>query len=117
MTDTPVTDAILGDDEDPNASIRLAIAQANEAVVNALKQRQLSYRRLLAGSASPDDVKIVLEDLERFCRGNSTTYDENARTHALLTGRQEVWMRMQDCVRLDPDEYVRRYTQPHEVDR
>lgn len=42
----------------------------------------------------------VLEDLAKFCRANQTTFHPDARLHAVLTGRHEVWLRIQQHIRL-----------------
>jgi len=36
----------------------------------------------------------VLADLARFCRANESTFHADPRTHALLEGRREVWLRI-----------------------
>lgn len=36
----------------------------------------------------------MLADLNRFCRGNKSTYDPDPRAHALLEGRREVLLRI-----------------------
>jgi len=48
--------------------------------------------------------KIVLADLAKFCRANSTTYLEDPRAHAALEGRREVWLRIETYLNLSPDE-------------
>ena len=42
---------------------------------------------------SPHGQK-VLEDLAKFCRANETTFHPDARVHAALEGRREVWLRI-----------------------
>lgn len=48
--------------------------------------------------------RAVLEDLARFCRANKSTFSEDPRAHAVLEGRREVWLRIQNHLRLTPDE-------------
>lgn len=59
------------------------------------------------------DARRVLTDLKVFCRANETTFDADARIHALLEGRREALLRIQhylglsdtDLMKLvDPDE-------------
>jgi hypothetical protein len=51
-----------------------------------------------------------MEDLSRFCRGKETAFDIEERVHVLLTGRQEVWFRIMDHLRLSYDALVEKYT-------
>lgn len=37
----------------------------------------------------------VLADLHKFCRATEPTFDADPRTHALIEGRREVWLRIQ----------------------
>lgn len=46
----------------------------------------------------------VLQDLAKFCRANETTFHEDPRAHAVLEGRREVWLRIQNYLQLTPDE-------------
>lgn len=46
----------------------------------------------------------VLEDLARFCRAAESTFDPDPRVAAVLEGRREVWLRIQQHLRLSPDE-------------
>lgn len=42
----------------------------------------------------------VLADLARFCRAGESTFHPDARVHAVLEGRREVWLRIQKYLRL-----------------
>jgi hypothetical protein len=76
-----------------------------------LENRKGAYTRVfLEGVPSMEDRKIVMADLHRFCRHGSTTYAENERTHCLLTGRQEVTLRIDDFTRLSVDALLEKYT-------
>lgn len=46
----------------------------------------------------------VLADLARFCRANKTTFHTDARAHAVLEGRREVWLRIQEYLNLSPEQ-------------
>lgn len=52
---------------------------------------------------SPEGQR-VLADLATFCRAAEPTYSPDARLHALLEGRREVWLRIQNHLQLSPDE-------------
>lgn len=49
-------------------------------------------------------VKLVLKDLAKFCRAHETTYDPDERKHLMLEGRKEVWLRIQNYLRLNSEE-------------
>lgn len=56
--------------------------------------------------------KAVLKDLAKFCRANELTFNTDARIHALLDGRREVWLRIQQHLRMTPDELAEIYGHP-----
>lgn len=85
-------------EEDAIAAMRAARLRLREA-----------YVRLFAGAPAGDDVKLVVDDLRTFCRGEDTAWHEDARVHALLTGRQEVYQRITDHTRLSADDLWERY--------
>lgn len=82
-------------------------ANAEDQTARLLRTRQEAYRRVFAPSG---DLNIVLDDLSRFCRGDRTAFDPDPRVHALLTGRQETWIRIMDHVKLSLDDLIERYT-------
>lgn len=59
-----------------------------------LRGRIGSYVRLFNNKAIAGDAKAVLADLKRYCRGGQTPWADDARLHALLTGRNEVYTRI-----------------------
>lgn len=76
-------------------------------------RRRHAYRSVLLGTDGLPHVwaRIVLEDLARFCRANSSTA-RFAPTGALdpiasakLDGRREVWLRIMSHLHLD-DKYI-----------
>lgn len=52
---------------------------------------------------------MVLKDLAKFCRAFDTTFHENERAHALIEGRREVWLRIQNHLNMTPDELWQKY--------
>jgi hypothetical protein len=46
----------------------------------------------------------VLKDLARFCRAHDSTFHKDPRIHAMLEGRREVWLRIQEMLQLDMEE-------------
>lgn len=47
---------------------------------------------------------IVREDLGRFCRAFQSCWHPDARMNAVLEGRREVWLRIEQHFNLSPDE-------------
>ena len=46
----------------------------------------------------------VLADLARFCRANDTCFHPDARVHATLEGRREVFLRIQRHIQLSDEQ-------------
>lgn len=67
--------------------------------------RSLAYHRVFNKDSM--DTKIVLKDLAKFCRAYETTYHADPRIHALLEGRKEVWMRIQEHLNLSVEELLK----------
>jgi hypothetical protein len=65
-----------------------------------------SRKRAYETTFNPEsvDVKIVMRDLADFCRADKPTFHADARVHALLEGRREVWLRIMKYLNLTPDE-------------
>ncbi len=69
-----------------------------------LRGRQEAYGRVFKGQPFAGDVDKVLADLRKFCRGGQTPWDADPRVHALLTGRFEVYTRIQQHLGMSFDE-------------
>lgn len=67
-----------------------------------LQNRRKAYKRVF--NTESIDAKMVLADLAKFCRASESTYATNERDHALLEGRREVWLRIQQHMQLSEDE-------------
>lgn len=63
-------------------------------------RRGAYVRRLDPGNA---DAQTILVDLMRFCRANESTAHPDDRASARLDGRREVWLRIQQHLRLDDE--------------
>jgi hypothetical protein len=68
-----------------------------------LGDRRFAYRKTFAGQrgTAPD---IVLRDLAKFCRACEPTFHPDARRHALMEGRREVWLRVAEHMNLSPEQ-------------
>ncbi len=83
---------------------QLTEAQVAE-VLHETEQLKTAYQIAFgAGAASG----AVLDDLRRFCRGDSPCWSEDARHHARLEGRREVWLRIQDQLNLQPEDLLQK---------
>ena len=67
-----------------------------------LWQRRNAYCRLF--NIESRDAKLVLTDLASFCRAHDTTFHTDERTHAMLEGRREVFLRIQRPLNLTEEE-------------
>lgn len=119
MSDVPVGED--GFDDDPLVEINrdhrnyaMLVREANDALRARMEGRRHAYTRVMQGKASKEDLAIFVADIKRFCRADESAYHENDRTHVLLTGRQEVWLRVKDFSTLTLDELMERYTTPYE---
>jgi hypothetical protein len=64
-----------------------------------LLERQRAYQKLFGNKSDPA-VKLVLQDLARFCRKSASCFSENPRLHSLFEGRREVCLRIDEHVDL-----------------
>ena len=50
----------------------------------------------------------ALKDIARFCRAAETTFHptQDARTQAMLEGRRQVWLRIEQHLKLSPEELL-----------
>ena len=71
-----------------------------QRAVDYMRQRQRGYQLLF----STPHGKAVLADLHKFCRADQSCWHPDARLHAILEGRREVWLRIQTHFRLTPDQ-------------
>lgn len=73
-----------------------------------LSRRKQAYEVTLSGPTA----EIVLRDLAKFCRAGQTVFHADPRIHAVLTGRQEVWLRIQQHLNLPADRLYDLYGGP-----
>ncbi len=76
-----------------------------ERQLEVLRARKVAFSRVFRdGTASKDDIKIVMDVLRRFCRADTSTFHADARMHAVAEGRREVWLLVQDYCERSMDE-------------
>jgi hypothetical protein len=64
--------------------------------------RAMDYREVF--DIKKPSVQDVLKDLARFCRAHDSCFHEDARIQAALEGRREVWLRIQNHIKLTDEE-------------
>ena len=69
------------------------------AIRDFLHRRKQAYQRVFG---NPEGDR-VLADLAHFCRASTSTFHPDARMHAVLEGRREVWLRIQNHLNLNPE--------------
>lgn len=67
-----------------------------------LHGKVFSYQRVF--ERNNPHTHDVLADLAHFCRAHGTTFHQDQRIHAMLEGRREVWLRIQEYLELDMEE-------------
>lgn len=72
----------------------------------ALDRRGYAYRTTFKGPLAEE----VLKDLARFCRAHESTHDANERDSLIFEGRRQVWLRVQEHLRLTPDQLWELYS-------
>lgn len=68
------------------------------------EQLQRAFQIAFAGASG----EAVLADLGRFCRADEPCWSEDQRHHARLEGRREVWLRIQNELKLPVEELLQR---------
>jgi hypothetical protein len=61
---------------------------------------QRSYAYKWAFRKEEAAAQLVLRDLAKFCRAHRSTYHSDPRMQAVLEGRREVWLRIQEFLNL-----------------
>lgn len=72
-----------------------------------MKERQRAYSEVFGNQNAAN--KLVLEDLKRFCRFSASTFHVEPAIHALLEGRREVILRIDDYCNMSIDELCNKY--------
>lgn len=78
-----------------------------------LFRRRTAYVKTFQGPYADE----VLADLAKFCRANTTTFHADPRAHALAEGRREVWLRIQQHLKLSDEELWKIYGSPTQTVR
>jgi hypothetical protein len=76
-----------------------------ERAKSYLLTRQQAYRQVFDHESV--FVKRVMKDLASFCRAGESSFHPDPRVHAVLEGRREVYLRIEQQLKLTPDELWR----------
>lgn len=74
--------------------------------LEVVTERQQAYRIAFLGGG----VASMVSDLKKFCRADEPCFSDDPRVHALLEGRREVWLRIQQHLNADPAALVEKYS-------
>lgn len=69
-------------------------------VLKFLDRRRRAYQDIFSGKSG----QIVLKDLARYCRANSTAFTGDERETNFRLGRQDVWLRIQSALHLTDED-------------
>jgi len=69
-------------------------------VIEQLRQLKAAYQVALSAASG----ELLLRDLRKFCRADASCFDADPRVHAVIEGRREVWLRINDFLTLSPEE-------------
>jgi len=83
---------------------QITAAQA-ERLLRETEELKTAYQIAFADGAAGS---AVLADLARFCRADEPCWSEDARHHARLEGRREVWLRIDAQMKLPAEELLQR---------
>lgn len=78
----------------------MSIADSLARLIGRLQRRKTAYQLAFGSPAG----KSVAKDLARFCRGAETAYHADPRIHAMLEGRRQVWLRIEQHMKFSPEE-------------
>jgi len=89
-----------------------------EFVRSRLRDRRWAYKALFLrddGKTPNAAAEIVLRDLARICYANKTTAMPTDRAAAVAEGRRQVWLHIQQCMRLSDDQ-IQQLTQERDIE-
>lgn len=81
-----------------NTAVQLLLQKTR----NFLATRQQAYNQVF----DPQNIFTgkVLKDLAKFCRAHETSFHPDPRVHAIMEGRREVWLRIQQQLQLTDEQ-------------
>ncbi|CAB5178530.1 hypothetical protein UFOVP158_9 [uncultured Caudovirales phage] len=79
-------------------------------VLDFLGRRRTAYAKTFSGPYADE----VLKDLAKFCRAGQSTFHPDARVHAVMEGRREVFLRISEYLQLTDEELYQKYLKQQE---
>lgn len=76
----------------------------------------LERKRAYQQACGSETTALMMADLARFCRADRTCFRPDPQFSALLEGRREVWLRIQQHLTLTPDQLLFLYDGPQQPD-
>lgn len=73
-----------------------------DAIKRMIAGRQFAYQQVF--DRNNKYTNTVLKDLAKFCRAYESTFNADPRIHAVMEGRREVWLRLEEYLQLHVDE-------------
>jgi hypothetical protein len=83
------------------------VSELLNKALDFLRVRRMAYVKTFQGPLADE----VLKDLAKFCRAHESTFNPDGRAHALMEGRREVWLRIQNHLQLTDEQLWERYGQ------
>lgn len=83
------------------------INELKQKARDVLMSRSQAYNQVF----NPESVFVqkVMKDLIKFCRARESAFHIDPRLNAVLEGRREVFLRIQDHTGLDPEAFLKKY--------
>jgi hypothetical protein len=108
----------LVDDAERIAARARDMAVQLRRAIGSISDRHAIYAAVFrpGGKMSPAAAK-VLDDLAAFCGADESIYHDDARRHAKMEGRREVYLHIQTNLKLDGEKLaaLRRELREHEL--
>lgn len=90
----------------PAAPERVTVLDVVRQDIDILAEKKRAFQHAFGSPAG----QAVLDDFRSFCRADRTCFHADPRLHAVLEGRREVWLRIQEYLDLSPEELFARKT-------
>lgn len=80
------------------------VQQTVDKVLDYFRGRKMAYARVFETKGKY--TQEVLIDLAKFCRAHESAFHPDPRMHAVIEGRREVWLRIQNFLGLSEQELM-----------
>ncbi len=69
-----------------------------------IRRRSFAYNQVF--NRANKYTNTVLQDLAKFCRAHESAFHKDDRLHAVMEGRREVWLRIEQYLNLTEIELI-----------